>query len=111
MPTLLGLTGYDNPYFAYGQDIFEIRADSARVSERAFAINYLNESFQWITDSTAMFFDEHEVTHLFDLERDPLERHNLIEQGEKPDTAQVERMKALLQPYYERLEKSDFVVR
>ncbi|WP_281671487.1 LTA synthase family protein [Rikenella microfusus] len=111
MPTLLGLTGYDKPYFAYGQDIFEIRADSARVSERAFAINYLNESFQWITDSTAMFFDEHEVTHLFDLERDPLERHNLIEQGAKPDTAQVERMKALLQTYYERLEKSDFVVR
>ena len=111
MPTLLGLTGYDKPYFAYGQDIFEIRADSARVSERAFAINYLNESFQWITDSTAMFFDEHEVTHLFDLERDPLERHNLIEQGAEPDTAQVERMKALLQTYYERLEKSDFVVR
>lgn len=111
MPTLLGLTGYDKPYFAYGQDIFEIRADSARVSERAFAINYLNESFQWITDSTAMFFDEHEVTHLFDLERDPLERHNLIEQGAEPDTAQVERMKALLQTYYERMEKSDFVVR
>ncbi len=111
MPTLLGLTGYDKPYFAYGQDIFEIRADSARVSERAFAINYLNESFQWITDSTAMFFDEHEVTHLFDLERDPLERHNLIEQGAEPDTAQVGRMKALLQTYYERLEKSDFVVR
>lgn len=111
MPTLLGLTGYDKPYFAYGQDIFEIRADSARVSERAFAINYLNESFQWITDSTAMFFDEYEVTHLFDLKRDPLERHNLIEQGAEPDTAQVERMKALLQTYYERLEKSDFVVR
>lgn len=111
MPTLLGLTGYDKPFFAYGQDIFEVREDSARVSQRTFAINYVNESFQWITDSAAMFFDEHEVTHLFDLQNDPLERHNLIEQGGRPDSAQVEKMKALLQTYYEHLEQSDFIVR
>lgn len=111
MPTLLGLTGYDKPYFAYGQDIFEVREDSAKASEKAFAINYVNESFQWITDSTAMFFDEREVTHLFDLQNDPLERHNLIEQGKRPDSVQVEKMKALLQTYYEHLEQSDFVVR
>lgn len=110
MPTLLGLTGYDKPFFAYGQDIFEVRADSLRASSRAFAINYLNESFQWITDSTAMFFDEHEVTHLFDLRNDPLEQHNLIERGAKPDREQVDKMKALLQTYYEHLEKSDFIV-
>lgn len=111
MPTLLGLTGYDKPFFAYGQDIFEVRADSAKAADKGFAINYVNESFQWITDSTAMFFDEREVTHLFDLHKDPLEQHNLIEQGVRPDAAQVERMKALLQTYYEHLEKSDFVVR
>lgn len=111
MPTLLGLTGYDKPFFAYGQDIFEVREDSAKAADKGFAINYVNESFQWITDSTAMFFDEREVTHLFDLLNDPLEQHNLIEQGVRPDPAQVERMKALLQTYYEHLEKSDFVVR
>lgn len=110
MPTLLGLTGYDKPFFAYGQDIFEVREDSAKAAEKGFAINYVNESFQWITDSTAMFFDEREVTHLFDLLNDPLEQHNLIEKGVRPDPAQVERMKALLQTYYEHLEKSDFVV-
>lgn len=110
MPTLLGLTGYDKPFFAYGQDIFEVREDSAKAADKGFAINYVNESFQWITDSTAMFFDEREVTHLFDLLNDPLEQHNLIEQGVRPDPAQVERMKALLQTYYEHLEKSDFVV-
>lgn len=111
MPTLLGLTGYDKPFFAYGQDIFEVREDSAKAADKGFAINYVNESFQWITDSTAMFFDEREVTHLFDLLNDPLEQHNLIDQGVRPDPAQVERMKALLQTYYEHLEKSDFVVR
>lgn len=110
MPTLLGLTGYDKPFFAYGQDIFEVREDSAKAADKGFAINYVNESFQWITDSTAMFFDEREVTHLFDLLNDPLEQHNLIDQGVRPDPAQVERMKALLQTYYEHLEKSDFVV-
>lgn len=111
MPTLLGLTGYAKPYFAYGQDIFEVRADSAGAASWAFAINYVNEAFQWITDSAAMFFDEHEVTHLFDLRNDPLERNNLIEQGVRPDSAQTEQMKALLQTYYEHLERSDFVVR
>lgn len=111
MPTLLGLTGYDKPFFAYGQDIFEVRADTAHAARKGFAINYVNEAFQWITDSTAMFFDEQEVTHLFDLRRDPLEQHNLIGEGVRPDSAQVERMKALLQTYYEHLEKSDFVIR
>lgn len=111
MPTLLGLTGYDKPFFAYGQDIFKVRADSAKATEKGFAINYVNEAFQWITDSTAMFFDEHEVTHLFDLHEDPLQQRNLIGEGVRPDPAQVERMKALLQTYYEHLEKSDFVVR
>lgn len=110
MPTLLGLTGYDKPFFAYGQDIFEVRRDSARAGG-GFAINYVNEAFQWITDSTALFFNEHEVTHLFDLHRDPLELHNLIEAGVAPDSTQVQRMKALLQTYYEHLEQSDFVVR
>ncbi len=110
MPTLLGLTGYDKPFFAYGQDIFEVRRDSAR-ADGGFAINYVNEAFQWITDSTALFFNEHEVTHLFDLHRDPLELHNLIEAGVAPDSTQVQRMKALLQTYYEHLEQSDFVVR
>ncbi|MDE5944159.1 MAG: sulfatase-like hydrolase/transferase [Rikenella sp.] len=111
MPTLLGLTGYEKPFFAYGQDIFEVRADSTRAATEGFAINYVNEAFQWITDSTAMFFDEHDVTHLFDLHRDPLEQHNLIERGVRPDPAQVERLKALLQTYYEHLERSDFTVR
>lgn len=111
MPTLLGLTGYDKPFFAYGQDIFEVRRDSTRAATEGFAINYVNEAFQWITDSTAMFFDEHEVSHLFDLHSDPLEQHNRIEQGVRPDPAQVERLKALLQTYYEHLERSDFVVR
>ncbi|WP_394332054.1 LTA synthase family protein [Millionella massiliensis] len=110
MPTLLGLTGYDKPYFAYGQDMFEIRADSSRTAQRAFAINYVNEAFQWITDSTAMFFNEHDVTHLFDLNRDPMEQHNLIETGTQPAPEQVDRMKALLQTYYEHLERSDFIV-
>lgn len=111
MPTLLGLTGYEKPFFAYGQDIFEVRADSTQAATEGFAINYVNEAFQWITDSTAMFFDEHDVTHLFDLHRDPLEQHNLIERGVRPDSAQTERMKALLQTYYEHLERSDFTVR
>ena len=111
MPTILGLTGYEKPFFAYGQDIFAVRADSARTAERAFAINYLNESFQWITDSAAMFFDEHEVTHLFDLHSDSLEQHNRIDRGVRPDPVQVERLKALLQTYYDHLAQSDFLVR
>lgn len=112
MPTLLGLTGYDKPYFAYGQDIFAVRADSASAaSTRGFAINYVNESFQWITDSTAMFFDETEVTHLFDLRKDPLEQRNLIREGVRPDPAQVDRMKGLLQSYYEHLEQREYVTR
>lgn len=111
MPTLLGLMGYDKPFFAYGQDMFEIRADSARTARDAFAINHVDGTFQWITDSAAMFFDEHEVIHLFDLLNDPSEERDLIREGVRPDSAQLDRLKGFLQTYYEHLERSDFVVR
>ena len=111
MPTLLGLTGYDKPFFAYGQDMFEIRADSARTARDAFAINHVDGTFQWITDSAAMFFDEYEVIHLFDLLNDPAEERDLIREGVRPDSAQLDRLKGFLQTYYEHLERSDFVVR
>lgn len=115
MPSLLGLTGYDKPYFAYGRDIFGpiSPADSAAGHRRdGFAINYLNESFQWITDSSVMFFDEQQVTSLYDSPSiDSLQRHNLLPDGARSDSASTQQLKALLQSYYEHLEKASFVVK
>lgn len=103
MPTLLGLTGYRQPYFAFGRDLF------GTPPSQGFAIDYLNESFQWIGDSTVLLFDGKQPTHLFNLRRDPLEQHNLLERGVAPDSLELLRMKAFLQSYYTRLSQRRYV--
>lgn len=105
MPTLLGLVGYAKPYFAYGRDVFN------ETPTDGFAINYLNESFQWINDSTVMFFNERDVTNMFDSPLvDPLQRRELLGQGHAADTSALLRMKAMLQSYYQHLERANYTI-
>lgn len=112
MPTLLGLIGYEKPYFAYGRDIFEKHPARQAAERDGFAINYLNESFQWITDSSVMFFNESEVTGLYDSPLvDSLQINELLSRGQKPDARNLDRLKAMLQSYYEHLERASYVIK
>ena len=103
MPTLLGLTGYEKPYFAFGRDVF-------REPERLpMATNYINESFQYIADSIVLFSDGGNT--LFAYERsDTLQQHD-VKGLNLPAQQEGERLlKALLQQYYMHLNEKSYVV-
>ena len=101
MPTLLGLLGNREPYFAFGRDIFNEHADTP------FAINYDNNMFQAVTDSYLVRFDEHEVRGVYSVD-DIKNEHDL--RGKVP-TEDIERqMKAMIQSYYDRVENKNYTV-
>lgn len=104
MPTLLGLTGYAKPYFAFGRDVL-------RENDRAaMAVNMTEENYQAITDSLVLFFDGHKTVSAY-ARTDTLQRHDIASERTSY-LEQVERdLKARLQQYYQHVEKSDYLVK
>ena len=101
MPTLLGLMGNDEPYFAFGRDIFNEHTDVP------FAINYDNNAFQAITGDHLIRFDEKDVTGVYAID-DVMHTTDL---KDKVDTNGVEQqIKAMIQSYYRRVENKDYLV-
>jgi phosphoglycerol transferase MdoB-like AlkP superfamily enzyme len=61
LPSVLSYLNYDEDYFAYGQSIF----DSTRTG---FAINYLNDSYQWIEDNHAFILNDGTQNEFYQFE-------------------------------------------
>ena len=101
MPTLLGLMGHSEPYFAFGRDIFNEHSDVP------FAINYDNNAFQAITAQHLIRFDETRTTGVFDI-RDVMHEHNLLPEVDVESVEQ--RVKAMIQSYYSRVQQKDYLV-
>ena len=101
MPTLLGLLGNDEPYFAFGRDIFgEHEAEPISVS-------YDNNMFQAITAQHLILFDENQVVAVYALD-DIRHEHNL---KDEIDTSSIERrLKANIQSYYSHIETKNYIV-
>lgn len=102
MPTLLGMLGYDKPYFAFGRDLNCEKAVP-------FAINYTEGQFQLVRNDTLIFRSNTDVTALYNLAEDPLLKNNLLDsKGDEILNSplfkeQNDYFKALLQQYINRL--------
>lgn len=102
MPTLLGLLGNEEPYFAFGRDIF------GEVEAEPISVSYDNNMFQAITVEHLVLFDEHRVVAVYSKD-DIRHENNLLG---KVDVSDIERrMKAMIQSYYSRIEAKDYLVR
>lgn len=101
MPTLLGLMGNDEPYFAFGRDIFGEHRDVP------FATNYDNNTFQAITEQYLIRFDEKQITGIYAVD-DVMHERNLV--GEVSAEEVELQLKALIQSYYSRVEQKDYIV-
>ena len=101
MPTLLGLMGNTEPYFAFGRDIFNEHSDVP------YAVNYDNNAFQAITGEHLIRFDEKSVTGVYDI-KDVMHENNLV--GKVPTEGVEQHLKALIQSYYSRVENKNYVV-
>lgn len=103
MPTVLGLLGYDKPYFAFGRDLL-------REPERLpMAANYIDGAYQVITDSLAFFFDGKRIIRAYDYKRDPLEKHDLADPSSPYQQRMDSLIKAYFQQYYRHIERKEYL--
>ena len=95
LPTVMGLVGYPDPYFAFGIDVLNTPADST------WAVNYLNGIYQYVKHGHVLQFDGQHTRAVYAL-TDSLMQHNLL--GRVPQQAQMEReVKAIIQQYMTRM--------
>ena len=104
MPTLLGLIGHDTPYFAFGRDLFQ------SPTQEPMVVNFMNETFQGITDSLVLFSDGERLLSAF-LRSDTLQQNNILPHP-TPELERSERnLNARIQQYYQHVEKGDYLSR
>lgn len=103
MPTVLGLTGYNEPYFGFGRDIFN-------EPERTPLVVTYNSIFQGIADSLTLYFDEHKLVGVYDA-ADKLLENDIQVEGDSTQAAYEQLMKAVIQQYYEHVSRHDYIVK
>lgn len=91
MPTVLGMLGYEKPYFSFGRNLF-----SDEVKERPFTLNY-SGAFNIVTDSAAYIFDEHKILSTTDKQQREIEPKIF------------DRAKAFIQQYYTHISEMDYL--
>jgi len=95
LPTVMGMLGYQKPYFAFGIDLLNTPADST------WAVNYLNGIYQYVKHGHVLQFDGQRTRAVYAL-TDSLMQHNLT--GQLPQQPQMEaEVKAIIQQYMERM--------
>ncbi|MCX8492261.1 MAG: sulfatase-like hydrolase/transferase [Cyclobacteriaceae bacterium] len=96
LPSILGYLGYDQPYITFGRDVFN-------PSERPFAFNYLNNTYQFFQGNYLLQFDGQKSIALFDFKGDPFLKNNQV--NALPDTVSEmqARLRALIQQYNNRM--------
>jgi len=95
LPTLLGMVGFDEPFLAFGCDLFRTPP------EQTYAVNYLNGIYQYVKNGYLLQFDGQQTRAVYAL-TDSAMRRNLV--GRVPVQQQMEReLKGIIQQYMERM--------
>jgi membrane-anchored protein YejM (alkaline phosphatase superfamily) len=97
MPSVLGLLRHDEPYLAFGCDLFHTPADST------WAVNYNNGIYQYVKHDLLLQLDgtSGKAHALYELS-DSLLQHNLL--GLREEQPQMEReLRAIIQQYMSRM--------
>lgn len=106
MPTVLGLIGYDKPYFAFGFDAFA----NDTIRDR-FAINYINDFYHIYRNNFVLRSNIDVPEALYDYNNDPLLKNNLLNELADTATHLSNLGKAFRQSYNDRLIDNDMIAK
>lgn len=96
MPSVLGYLHYEDPYLAFGRDIF--RDDAIPM-----AFNYKDNTYQLFEGDFLLVFDGTRSIGLYDFKSDKLMLENLIERSPETAAPMEKRIKAVIQQYNNRM--------
>jgi arylsulfatase A-like enzyme len=102
MPTVLGYLGYQQPYIAFGCDLFHTPA------EDTWAVNYQNGIYQYVKGDYLIQFDGKELKAIYHFKEDRLLKNNLI--NEVDSSTLVDELKVVIQSYMQRMNRNELVL-
>jgi hypothetical protein len=103
MPSVLGYLHYDEPYVAFGRDIFGKQMEP-------FAFNYKDNVYQLFERDYLLVFDGTRTLGLYNFKTDKMVIQNLLEQFPDIAKSMETKLKALIQQYNNRLITNKMVV-
>ncbi len=96
MPSVLDYLNFDKPYFSFGSSVFDSSA-------QGFAINYLNDTYQYIDKDYSLILDTIQGNILYDYKTDLTLQKNVVKtQPEHARTMEM-KLKAIIQTYNKSL--------
>ena len=108
LPTVMGLTGCQEPYVAFGIDLLATEPDDT------WAVNYLGGIYQYVKHGHVLQFDGERTRAVYAL-TDSLMEHNLVQQPSRTDKEQIQQMerelKAIIQQYMTRMVNDKLIIR
>lgn len=96
MPSVLSMLDYDEPFVAFGNNIFA-------KNQPTFAVMYINGVFQMVQNDFLIEFDGMRTLALYNFVDDPLMRQNLVNQEIVVKSEMEKLIKAYIQQYFNRL--------
>lgn len=100
LPSVLALTGYEKPYLAFGNNLFDNESQN-------FSLSYQNGIYQLIMDGYVLHFNGNETVGLFQLTSDPKLEHNLIDEETFVRMRLELYLKAIIQQYNNRMIRNE----
>ena len=101
MPTVLGYLNYQKPYIAFGNNLFD-------PSAQRFAINYLEDSYQFLYGDHVFYFTDNKLTGIFNRKKDPYLRLNIPNQLDFEKEQKL--LKAIVQQFNNRMAQDRLVI-
>ena len=107
MPTVLNYLGYDEPYFAFGED-----ALAKGGKKHPYAVCYNAPYYQIMSDRLLVQFDGENVVGVYDFLEDPCLQTNIAERVTSEEIApMMDYLKAYIQQYVHRMICDELIVK
>jgi phosphoglycerol transferase MdoB-like AlkP superfamily enzyme len=103
MPSILGYMRFDEPYIAFGRDVFNEETEP-------FAFNYKDNTYQLFQKDFLLVFDGTATLGLYNFKKDKLIEHNIMEENKAIVQVMERKIKAIIQQYNNRLIADDMTM-
>lgn len=103
MPSVLSLLGYNKPFLAFGNNLFDD-------SRPHYSLSFLNGMYQLIMDDYVLHFDGNKTVALYSLSFDPQLQNNLKDEHVFVRMRHELFLKAIIQQYNNRMIRNELKV-
>lgn len=103
MPSILGYLHYDEPFIAFGQNLFD-------KNNEKFAVNVLNDTYQLYMGDYLVQYNEKDIISLYKFKEDTLLQHNLKGTIPEIEKKMLKKIQAFIQEFNYRMNNNKLTI-